>query len=366
MQASGMRIVEGRHDAGGWGWLRRWPAIALAAGLLALQAGCFKMAVPEEKPVTPLLWPAPPEVPRISYVGAISRPADIGIREGLVQGFMRYLAGRPETPLVNPHGLTVDGEGRVYVVDNYRKKVHVYDPGRSNYRLFPQQGEPLVSPIGIAVDERRGRVYVTDSAAAVVRVFALDDASPAGEIRRGDMGRPTGIAVNPHTDELLVVDTLHSGILRFALPDHGLKGIIGQEGREAGRFHSPTHIAISPEGNIHVTDSLNFRVQVFSPEGRFIRAFGAAGDSPGYFSRPKGIAVDGDGNSYVVDALFDNVQVFDTAGRLLMSFGTPGTGPGQFWLPSGIFIDRNNRVFVSDSYNKRVQVFQYLKEGELP
>lgn len=180
------------------------------------------------------------------------------------------------------------------------------------------------------------------------------------------MGRPTGIAINPVTGELLVVDTMHSVILRFSLIDHSLKGVIGQEGKETGRFHLPTHISVSPAGNIHVTDSLNFRVQVLSPEGKYVSTFGAAGDSPGFFSRPKGVAVDSDGNIYVVDALFDNVQVFSTEGKLLMSFGKPGKELGEFWLPSGIFIDGKDMIYVSDSYNKRVQIFQYLKGGEQP
>jgi DNA-binding beta-propeller fold protein YncE len=347
--------------------LRTYPAVLLMlAGLATLNTGCFKMAVPEERALPVMLWPLPPEIPRISFVNALSRPEDLNIANGPVKRFLRYLAGRAETPLANPHGLAVDARGRLFVVDHFLKKVHVYDPKAKRYFLFPEQGAALVSPIDIAIDNKRGRLYVSDSAEAVVRVYTLDGARPAGEIRGGGMERPTGIAVNEATDELLVVDTLNSVILRFSLADHGLKGIVGRAGQETGRFHSPTHLSVSPGGQIFVTDSLNFRVQVLAADGTFIRTFGAAGDSPGYFSRPKGVAVDSDGNIYVVDALFDNVQVFDAMGRLLMSFGSPGKAYGEFWLPSGIFIDSRDRIYVSDSYNKRVQVFQYLKEGELP
>lgn len=338
----------------------------MAMGLGTLNTGCFKMAVPEERPVPVILWPLPPDVPRISYVNSLSRPEDMGIQEGTVKSFLRFLIGRAETPIVNPHGLEVDAAGRLYVVDQFLKKIHVYDRNEKRYALFPQKGAPFVSPIDIAIDNQRGRIYVSDSAQAVVRIFDAAGNQAVGEIRSGGMGRPTGIAVNAVTDELLVVDTVNSGILRYSLKDHSLKGVVGREGSETGRFHSPTHIAVSSAGNIFVTDSLNFRVQVLDPQGKFLRTFGAPGDSPGYFSRPKGVAVDSDGNIYVVDALFDNVQVFDSEGRLLMSFGKPGKAPGEFWLPSGIFIDSKDRIYVSDSYNKRVQIFQYLKEGELP
>lgn len=341
-------------------------ALCLAASLLFSLAGCFKGAVPEKKATPALLWPDPPEIPRIHFVGAVSRPGDMGIGNGVFRNFFRYLAGSSDTPMVNPHGAAVDAAGRLYVVDTFLRKVHVFDPGGKRYFAFPEKGPPLVSPIGVAVDEKRGRVYVSDSAQGAVKVFTSDGGKPAGEIRGGEMGRPTGIAIHAAKDELLVLDTVHSAILRFSLADHRLKGIVGKEGEGDGSFHAPTHIAVSRSGNILVTDSLNYRVQVFDPEGRFLRGFGAPGDGPGTFSRPKGVAVDSDENVYVVDALFANVQVFDKEGRLLMAFGKHGQRFGEFWLPSGIFIDGRDMIYVSDSYNKRVQIFQYLKDGELP
>ena len=114
------------------------------------------------------------------------------------------------------------------------------------------------------------------------------------------------------------------------------------------------------DGKIFVTDSLNFRVQVLEPDGRFIHSFGKAGDSPGYFSRPKGVATDSHGHIYVVDALMHAVQIFNAKGELLIAFGEQGQGVGQFWLPNGIFISSDNMIFVADAYNKRVQVFRYV------
>lgn len=339
--------------------------LALSLALAAL-AGCTGMVVQQAGPARVILWPEPPAVPRISFVGTLSRPQDMGITEGALAGLLRYLAGRPDTPMVSPHGITVDAAGRLYVVDNYLKKVHVFDQQGGRYRLIPAQGPALVSPIGVAVDDRRGRVYVTDSAQAVIRVYDRDTGASVGEIRGGDLGRPTGVVIDPRRDELLVVDTVNAGILRYALSDHSLMGILGQEGVELGRFHAPTHLALTPEGNLLVTDALNFRIQEIDARGRFVRAFGMPGDSPGHFARPKGVAVDSHGNIHVVDALFDNVQVFDREGRLLMAYGRHGSEPGEFWLPSGIWIDAHDRIYVADSYNKRVQIFQYLKDGELP
>lgn len=340
--------------------------MGLAAALTGLSAACSSSSLPREEPGPAILWPLPPETPRIRFVNSISGPADIGIKVGALGNLWRFLVGKADVPMVNPHGLATDSEGRLYVVDNFLRMVHVFDPVRNQYHAFSGGADPLLSPIGVAVDDERGRVYVSDSAAAVVRVFTKDGLEPAGEIRGSEVARPTGLAVHEGNEELLVVDTTRSAIVRFSLTDHRPKGIIGSAGNEPGRFHSPTHVAVSAAGSILVTDSLNYRVQVLTPEGESIRSFGAPGDGPGYFSRPKGVAVDSDQNIYVVDALFSNVQIFDSQGRLLMAFGTPGRAHGEFWLPSGIFIDGQDRIYVSDSYNRRVQVFQYLKQGEHP
>ncbi len=106
---------------------------------------------------------------------------------------------------------------------------------------------------------------------------------------------------------------------------------------------------------------MNFRIQVLTPTGDFLRAFGEQGSRSGTLSRPKGVAVDTEGHVYVVDALFETVQVFDREGQPLFYFGRRGTGPGQLLLPSGIYINPRNRIYVADSYNHRIQVFRYRR-----
>jgi DNA-binding beta-propeller fold protein YncE len=275
--------------------------------------------------------------------------------------FFDYLTGKTEVRMVAPYGVETDSAGRLYVVDTFLRTAHVFDVKDSAYYLFPSDKANLVSPIDIAIENASGRIYVSDSKEGVVKIFKDAGKSFAGEIGKGILERPTGIAVNERTSELLVVDTLSATIFRFDLADHKLKGKFGGSGKAEGELNFPTNIYVNSDGIIFASDSLNFRIQEFTPEGKFLRGFGSIGTGPGHFSRPKGVAVDSDGNIYVVDGLFDNVQIFDRESRLLMAFGRPGNGYGEFWLPTGIFIDPNDRIYVSDSYNKRVQIFQYLK-----
>lgn len=336
-------------------------SLALFAVLMGMQA-CSKAGVRTGQGVPEIVWPPSPEVPRIRFVRSVSGPEDLNIGQGVLKLFFRFLRGPAESTISMPYGIETDNTGRFFVVDTANKSVHAFDPGNDEYYTFPQKGISLSSPIDIAIDSG-GNIYVSDSKEAVIKVFRENGREFVRDIGKGVLGRPTGIAVNEKTGELLVVDSLHSEVMRFSLDTHELKGKAGRGGSNAGMFHFPTNIFVSKDGKVFISDSLNFRVQVFTPDLKFLGAFGRPGDSPGYFARPKGVAVDSDGNIYVVDALFDNVQVFNKHGKLLMDFGKPGNGYGEFWLPSGIFIDSNDKIYVSDSYNKRVQVFQYLKKG---
>jgi DNA-binding beta-propeller fold protein YncE len=335
--------------------------IILAAILFLGPQACVKDTHIATESLPDIVWPPPPEIPRIRFVGVVSKPQDLQIRPGVFRRFFDYLTGKTEVPMVAPYGVETDSAGRLYVVDTFLRTVHVFDVKGSAYYSFPSDKANLVSPIDIAIENTRGSIYVSDSKEGVVKIFKDAGKKFVGEVGKGVLARPTGIAVNQKTSELLVVDTLNATVFRFDLADHKLKGKFGGSGKAQGELNFPTNIFVNSDGIIFATDSLNFRIQEFTPDGEFLRGFGSIGNGPGHFSRPKGVAVDSDGNIYVVDGLFDNVQIFDLDSRLLMAFGRPGNGYGEFWLPTGIFIDPSDRIYVSDSYNKRVQIFQYLK-----
>lgn len=341
-------------------FLHLLPALLVLSGM----GGCFKAADKSKMVLPDIVWPSAPETPRIKFVNTVSKPEDLQIKSGGFKEFFDYWTGKTEKTITAPYGIVTDSTGRIYVVDTFLKTVHVYDSNENSYHTFPAGKAYFTSPIDIAIDNTSGYIYVTDSAQKVVKIFKNQGKEFIGQFGKGVLERPTGIAVNGKTSELLVVDTLSANILRYALKDHHLKSTFGGTGNETGKFHYPTNIFVTTGGNIIISDSLNFRVQVFSANGKFLRQFGAAGENPGYFTRPKGVAADSDGNIYVVDSLFDNIQMFDGRGRLLMAFGSHGTSYGEFWLPSGIFIDHNDTIYVSDSYNRRVQIFRYIKRGE--
>lgn len=252
--------------------------------------------------------------------------------------------------------MTVDD--RIFIVDSAAKGVHEFDLQRARYRFHTGRG--MVNPVDIAVDGG-GRLFVSDSEGGVVVI--MDEAGDEiGRISDG-LSRPTGVAVNNETGELFVVDTQGHQVLVYdeegaSWVDGGrlVRGF-GTRGSGVGELNYPTLVAVGPNGDVYVSDALNFRIHVFGPDGTPRRTFGQVGDAVGEFARPKGLDVDAQGRVYVVEGLYDVVNVFDENGRLLMTFGGAGQADGNFWLATGLAVDHRGRIFVADSYNGRVQAF---------
>jgi DNA-binding beta-propeller fold protein YncE len=306
----------------------------------------------------PLLWPPESAEARIAFVRTFSRPDDLGIGRGFLRRLADVLFGGSESRLVRPMAVVAVG-GVVYVADPGVKGVHRFDQTKSDYDLLRLEDDrPLPSPVGLARGAA-GEVYVTDSALASVFVIRPGDTIAKPVRLQAPLRQPTGIACDPATGRLFVVDTTAHRVNVFNR-DGALESSFGERGSGDGEFNYPTMLWHTADGRLYVTDSLNFRVQVFDTHGRFLAKFGQHGDGTGDAGRQKGVATDRYGHVYVVDALFNALQIFDGGGRFLLSVGELGRNRGEFWLPTGIFIGDDDLVYIADSYNQRVQVFRYI------
>ncbi|MEC9280731.1 MAG: 6-bladed beta-propeller, partial [Chloroflexota bacterium] len=82
------------------------------------------------------------------------------------------------------------------------------------------------------------------------------------------------------------------------------------------------------------------------------------GSGDGEFIRPQGLAIDSECNVYVSEYGNDRIQVFDPQGRFLRKWGSEGNGDGEFSQPQGLAIDSEGDVYVSDQGNHRILVFK--------
>jgi DNA-binding beta-propeller fold protein YncE len=124
------------------------------------------------------------------------------------------------------------------------------------------------------------------------------------------------------------------------------------------RLKNPRSLAIGPNGNLYVTDASQ-RITVISPSGKFIRHWGGPGSGRSQFrfvghdpSDPNDIngkvTVGPDGTVYVSDGGNARVQVFTPQGDFVRQFGSFGSGRAQFLSPTGLAVDRDGNVYVVD------------------
>jgi len=329
-----------------------WLFVACMA--LSLIIAC---APAQQKPEVNVVWPLPPDEPRVKFVDIFWSSLDLSKQAGVAEAIF---GAEQVEGFTKPYGIAVDNMGRVYVTDAGR--VMVFDLLNKTFSFIgkdPGVGQLRV-PLGIAAASD-GRLFVTDVAADRVFVYQNGRYSNAlGE--SGEFESPSGLCIDETRGLLYVVDSRKHVISVYSLTQNKLIRTIGSRGEEEGKFNFPTNIAVDPTGNIYVVDTGNFRVQVFDAEGNFKRAFGKLGDAPGTLARPKGIGLDSEGHIYIADAAFQNFQIFDQEGNILLFVGESGFGPGKFNLPAGLTIDKNDRIYVVDQVPGSFQIFQYLGE----
>jgi DNA-binding beta-propeller fold protein YncE len=175
-----------------------------------------------------------------------------------------------ELALYGPRSLAVDGEGRIYVVDTGNKRVLVYDDQGTPLAQFGGGGiEPgrLDEPVGIAIGPD-GRIFVADTWNRRVQIFR--ETSP------GDF-QPDG--------------------------EWGVDAWYGQS------VENKPYIAVSPVGQVCVSDPEGARVLCFDEQGAFLQGI----VSPG-MDRPSGLAFDQSCRLWVADAEADQIRAFDLGG----------------------------------------------------
>lgn len=310
-----------------------------------------------------LVWPSPPETPRIEYLWSLYAFLPEGEKESRELYEELDAAGdRALMPyLLRPNSLAADASGRLFILDQAVPRLSVVDLKTMKAVHFGTEGEGrLLMPVAVAVDVKEN-VYVTESEFPKVNRYAADGRFTGVLGTDGLFKRPTGIACDNRSGRVFVVDTGAQDIKVLDSTGRHLFSF-GRRGDGDGEFNYPTHIAADQNGKLYVTDALNFRVQIFDQDGRFLGKFGKHGDTYADLDRPKGTAADTFGNIYVTDAAQDMVKIFDSSGKLLLFFGETGRLPGNFIMPLGISIDNQNNIYIADTYNMRVQAFRLIRE----
>jgi sugar lactone lactonase YvrE len=185
-------------------------------------------------------------------------------------------------------------------------------------------------PHGFTLD-RDGNIWTTDTndAETILGVPARD---PQG----GALGQ-TVLKISPSGRVLMTM------------------GKPGVGGSGPDTFDRPTGVSIAANGTIFVADghspnkSNSARIVKFSPEGRFITAWGRLGSEPGNFREPHDLYVGGSkGYVYVADRLNNRIQVFDQEGGFVAAWT-------QYGQPSSVYVDARDNIYVGATYQDPAQ-----------
>lgn len=310
-----------------------------------------------------LIWPEPPEKPRVKYVEMFSNNFDIEPLKKL--SWADKLVGK-QNPNVGekfsrPAGVAIDSKGRVLLVASQRGTVYIIDKEHKEVqRVRGDRGIALQYPYGLGLDSQ-DNFYVTDPPKHAVYKFNSAGSMVQAWGKDQGLNNPTGVAFDEPRRRMYVVDSHAHTVFIFNM-DNGQKiGTFGKRGIKPGDLNYPVSIAVNPQdGMIAITNTVACTVELFDANYKFIRRFGKQGVMYGNLARPKGLTWDNEGHIWVVDAAYNNFQIFDPKGNVYLFVGSFGNNPGQFNLPSGIFISRNNQVVVADQLNDRVQIFHFF------
>jgi len=336
-------------------------ASMIVLAVLAMSGCASRPTAKFERPV----WPPPPETARIQFVRSLFSEEDLGKDTTFNEKVLELLAGAkpPADRIAEPLGIAVSDDGnRLYISDYVQLAVFVFDFPNKKFKKIGAD-TPLARPLGIALDKDEN-IYVAEQEKKLVSVFDRNG-NKLRVITDPSLEKPGGIGIDRVRGRLYVADTAHTKSTEHTVKIFDLQGkLLGKlghdKGSEDGQFLFPTYTMVDKDGNVYVTDTLNSRVQKFDPDGKFVRRYGERGNGWGMFDKPKGAALDSFGNLYVVDSGWSNVQIFNQTGQILLFFGGRGSYPGQLQNPAAIAIDGKNRIYVGDYLNHRVEVYQLV------
>lgn len=195
-------------------------------------------------------------------------------------------------------GIAVDRQDRVWTFTRSTPPVQVYG---TDGRFIRAWGDDSIETAHHIKIDQQGNVWIADIGLHVVRQF-----SPGGELLK-TLGTP------------------------------------GEAGADETHLNKPTDMAITPGGDVFVSDGYrNNRVVHFDASGEFVKAWGSLGVGPEQFSLPHAIAVDSKGRLYVADRNNVRVQVYSQAGKLLDSWT-------DLIVPWGFCVTDDDEIWVCGS-----------------
>jgi DNA-binding beta-propeller fold protein YncE len=272
------------------------------------------------------------------------------------------------------HGITVDYKGNVWIGGNGRGP----------------QPTPVKEETGITAEASSVAPRFKDNEILKFTQdgkFLMQIGHSGAALNSNDtenLGLPAKLYVDPKTDELYVADGYgNKRVIVFDAetgkykrhwgafgnkPDDTNMGAYDPSKPEDQQFRNPVHCAeLSHDGMVYVCDRPNDRIQVFKPDGTYVKEKILYKDTLGDGS-VWDIAFSKDPAQkyiYLADGANEKIHILDRESlEVLASFGDGGRQPGEFYAVHSIATDSKGNIFTTETYRgQRIQKFQYKGLG---
>jgi DNA-binding beta-propeller fold protein YncE len=269
----------------------------------------------------------------------------------VVAGWPSGAAEAPDYGTAAVSAVATDREGRVYVFQRTPHPLLVFS--REGKFLRTIDAGKFANAHGCRIDPE-GRLWLTDNGDHRVLKLTVDGRLLASFGVQGEPGedaahfnKPADAAFAPSGDVYVADGYGNSRVVRFSREGKYL-GAWGRKGSGEGEFNLPHSVAVDARGRVYVADRENARIQVFTPEGKFLAQWRDVG-------HPYGLFLTRDQRLFVTDGLLNTISIYDLEGKRLARWGGPGSGPGELRLAHLITVDDQGAVYVAEIEGKRLQ-----------
>jgi len=287
------------------------------------------------------------------------------------------------------HGITIDYKGNVWIGGNGA------GPGSGRGAINGSDEEPAAGG-GAGKGKGKGKggepAFQSNLDNQVLK-FTQDGkflgqigkpSSSKGSNDIENLRRPAKTFVDPKTNELYVADgygnhrviVFDADTLKYKrhwgayghVPSDANLGPYKPNDPPPQQFRNPVHCAdLSHDDLLYVCDRVNDRLQVFKPDGTFIKEKFIEKDTLGSGS-VWDIAFSKDPQQkyiYLADGENDRVHILDRDTlTVLTTFGEGGRQPGEFYGVHSIATDSKGNIYTTETYRgQRVQKFVYKGIG---
>ena len=236
-----------------------------------------------------------------------------------------------------------------------------------------------------AIDKGSDMIIKFDSEGRVAMVFgrkkeASDEGSepwkrvnPPRPAVDGQFRQPTDVTWDTAGNIFISDGYINSRVAKFDKNGDWVKQW-GDRGKEQGQFNTPHSIASDAKGNIYVADRGNRRIQVFDPDGNFVRMIEINVPAPpvihpwmGNMPTPQAVAAQSGAPwaicitpgptqyLYSADAMPGRIYKLSLDGKVLGVLGSSGRQLKQFGWIHELACPSENEVYAAEILNWRVQ-----------